>query len=124
MQRLHREVHARRDDAAFIRAVGADDVEGCRRAEIDEDEIAAVIGMGGDGVDQTVGADRLGPVGPDGDAEIDIVLADHQRLALEIFAAEALEIEQRLRHHGRDDRAVDVGRLQALDSSMSWASQT
>ena len=45
--------------------------------------------MRGDGVDEAVGADLLGPVDQRLGAEIDARLADHQRLAVAIFAGTA-----------------------------------
>ena len=63
-QGVERQVDARRDDPAFIGARIIDRVEGGGGAEIDDDQIAFVKGVGGDRVEHPVGADapRLGDV--------------------------------------------------------------
>ena len=76
--------------------------------------------MRGDRVDQPVGADRGRPVGVDLDAEIDVGVADHQRLAFQIAAAERAQIEQRRRHDGGDDRGGRGRRRSGPASCRSW----
>ena len=46
-----------RDDPALVSARRIDDVEGRRGAEVDDDQVARVLGMGGNGVERAVGAD-------------------------------------------------------------------
>ena len=59
--------------------------------------------MRGNGVDKAVGTDGGRAIDLNLDAEIDVGIAHHDRLAFEISAAEHPQIEQRGRHDGRDD---------------------
>src|SRR3546814_12242856 len=58
----------------------------------------------GDGVHHPIGADFLGAVDADVDAEGHPRLADHHGLDLEVLAATREQAEQARRHHGGDDR--------------------
>ena len=51
-------------------------------------------------------------------------IADHQRLALEIFAAELAQVEQRRRHHGGDDGGVEIGEGEAFQRQQLAAAST
>ena len=86
-QRVEAEVDARRDDAALIGASEIDHVEGRRGAEIDDDQVALMSGVRGDGVERAVGADalRLGDV--ERDRPSGLALPGDQRLHAEIFFA-------------------------------------
>ena len=114
-QRVQRQVDAGRDDAAFIGARIIDHVEGGGGAEIDDDQIAFVERVGGDGVEHPVGADRFGL----GDVELDPPfgrrLAGDERLDAEIFGGEHFEIVKRARHHRADDHRLDVGLGEAFE---------
>ena len=57
-----------REHAADVLALGRDDVEVGRRAEVDDDHGRAVALLGGDGVDDPVGADLARIVVADRDA--------------------------------------------------------
>ena len=55
-QRLHRDLHARRDDPAEVLRIGGDGVVGDGRPEVDDDARPADPVMGCDRVDEAVGA--------------------------------------------------------------------
>ena len=101
------------DYAALERAVLPDHVQGGGGAAIDNDEVAAMLDVGADGVNQAVRARfrRLFQVDLDTQNR---VLADHQRLRLQVSPGEVSEIEQGLRHHAGDDHRVDVRKAQRL----------
>ena len=63
-----------------------------------------------------------GLVDPHLDAELD-VLADHQRLDLQIAARQVAQVEQRLRHHAGDDAGVEVAELQRLHAAAAGAAR-
>src|SRR6185437_13016191 len=115
MQGFGRKVRARRDDAAFVIAIRAHDVEGGGGSEIDDDERALVGFMRRDGVDQAVRANRIGAIHLDADAEIDVSVADDHGFAFEIFAAEHAQVEQRSGNDGGDNGRVDIGEAKARE---------
>jgi len=110
------------DDPALLRGVrerGA----ALREALLELDGVREVRGRGlmlgvglAEGIDAVaVGADLLRPVDPDLESQIDLGVADDQRLGPEVSGAQGLQRIARGRHHVGDDRAVDVGRPQALE---------
>ena len=64
-ERLHRDRDAGADHAAEVLAVGRDRVEGDRGAEVDDGAGVAEAVVGGDGVDEAVGAELERVVEPD-----------------------------------------------------------
>ena len=58
-QGVERQVDPGRDDPAFVGARIIDHVEGRGGAEIDDDQVAVVARVAGDGVEHAVGADGL-----------------------------------------------------------------
>ncbi len=60
------------------------------------------------GIDEAVRAHGIRPVGVDADSELDVGIADHQRLALDVAPAEKAQVEQGGGHHGCDDGAVEI----------------
>jgi hypothetical protein len=67
--------------------------------------------MRADRVDQAVCAGLGGLVDAHVDAELG-VLADHERLYVQIAAGEITQVEDRLRHHAGDDAAVEDAHLE------------
>ena len=64
-ERVERDADARADDAAEVLARRGDDVVGHRRAEVDRDAGPAELCVGGDRVDDPVGAELVRVVDPD-----------------------------------------------------------
>src|SRR5271169_2555376 len=89
-------------------ALGVDDVEIGRRAEIDDDKGRLVAVVGADGVAQPVGADLIRPVDDGAGAKLDADLADHQRLAAAIMAAKPPQVEIGLGYDAGDDGASEL----------------
>ena len=69
-------------------------------------QVARIDHVGADGVDQAVGAGLARLVDAHLDAEVD-VLADHQRLDVQVAARQVAQVEDRLRHHAGDDAGVE-----------------
>ena len=96
-QRIERQVDARRDDAALVGAASGDHVEGRRGAEVDDDQVARIFRVGGDGVERPVGADILRLV------DVELRAASRPRPArrpaasAEIFLGQHFEIVERAR---------------------------
>ena len=74
-----------------------------------------MLGVGGDGVERAVGADIVRLVDVERDRPGGRALPGDQRLDVEIFGREHLEIVQRARHHGADDHRVDVALRAAFE---------
>ena len=110
MQRFGRKVHPRRDNTAFIVAIGRHDVECGRGTKIDDNQRALMRMVRGNGVHQSVGADGLRPVDAHGDAEIDIGIADDHRFTLGIATTQIAQVKQRVRHNRSDDRRINCGK--------------
>ncbi len=114
-ERLERQVDAGRDRAAAIVAVAIDHVEGRGGAEIDDDERPLVALVRRDRVDEAVRSHLLRPVDARLDPGRDARLADDERIAVAIGAAQAAQIEVRIGHDARDDGAVDVVARQIIE---------
>ena len=112
MQGLQRKIDAGRNRAAAIIALGIDDIERRRRAEIDDQQRRFIRYRAADGVDDAVGADFLGPVEQDFDADIDMRGADHHRRAAEMLAAQLGQVEIGFRHHAADNRGLNRGGIE------------
>src|SRR3546814_8135027 len=65
--------------------------------------------------DLPIGADFLGAVDADVDAEGHPRLADHHGLDLEVLAAKRAQAEQARRHHGGDDHRDDATGVEAVE---------
>ena len=77
MKSLHGEVYARCDRATLKGAVGGDDVEGRRRAGVDDQERARIGDVRADGVHQTIGAGLGWLLNAHRNAQIDVLADDH-----------------------------------------------
>ncbi len=75
MQRFQIEIDAGRDDTTDVIALPVGNVEGGRRAEIDNNQRPDELGNGADTIDQPVGANLARPARQVLDAEIDAVIA-------------------------------------------------
>ena len=111
LQRLHRDSQTGQDDAAEIVAIAAHDVERRRRAEVDDDQIAARIEMRrADGVGDAIGTDFERIAIADPQPGLDARLQD-ERIDAEILAATAPQRIDDLRHDRTErdllDRAPD-----------------
>ncbi len=67
-----------------------------------------------DGVYDAVRTHRAGTVGQHAYAELDVGIADDDRLAFQVAAAKLAQVEQRRGHDGRDDRRVEIAEAEAL----------
>ena len=114
VQRVERQVDAGRNGAADIGAVMRHHIQRRRRAEIDDDQLAAIAVEGGDGVDQPVRADLGRVVDADLAGQPAALLADHQRAGVEVPVAENPQVEQRRRRGVRDDDRVDEERAEPV----------
>ena len=115
-QRLERQVDPRRDDPALVGAFAVDHVERGRGAEIDHDQIAREPFVRGHGIHRTVRAQRSRIVDIDAQSVFDRLFTRYQRIAVEVFLRQHLDVVQRARHHGRHDHPVDHVRLIALQA--------
>ena len=100
------------DDPAQVLAGRRDDVVGDRGAEVDDDAGTADPIVGGDGVDEPVGAHLARVVDPDRHPGPDR-RADDQHLVLEVAARHLGPLLRQLGHGRGDDRAIDVARSPA-----------
>ena len=105
VQRLDRQVDARRDGAAQIGAVGIYHVESGRGAEIDHHQRLLEQVIGRQRVQQPVRPHLRRRVHADFEAPIQR-RAGNQRLHLEPVAAQAAQMIQGRRHHGADHGAA------------------
>ena len=92
----------------------ADDIESRRRAEVDDDQVALMLGMSRDHVERTVGADVLRLVDIELERPVSASLSGDQRFDVEIFAREHFEIVERARDDRADDHGRDIGLRVAL----------
>ncbi len=107
-QCIERQVDPRRNDATLVRPLIIDDVEGGRGSKIDDDQIAFVQMVGGNGVYNPVGTHGSGLRHVQLNAPFDRRLPRDQRGRLEIFLRQHLKIMQRARHDGGDDDRIDI----------------
>lgn len=112
-ERLRARADARRDDAAQEVAVLRHDIEGRRRADVDDNQRAAVLLVGADDIDDPVRADGARVLVVEADARLDAG-PDDQRAQVEIALAHLDEWHDERRHDRRDDDGMDVGHLDAL----------
>ena len=89
-QRVRRDFQSRRDGAADILCVRRQRAEGRRCSEIYDDKRAAVFGVGGDSIDDPVGADLLRIIVFDDQAGLDS-RSDDDRSRIEILLREVLQ---------------------------------
>ena len=107
-QRGQRDLEAGADRAAEVVAVGGDGVDVDPGAEVDDHAGLAEALVGGDRVDQAVGADLERVVDPDRHPGLH-ARADRQALGLEVALGHLLELGAERRHHRGDADGVDVG---------------
>ena len=94
----------RRDDAAEEVAVRRDDVEGCRRADVDDNQGPAVLLESTRDVDDAVGADLAWILIGNAEARLDARPHD-ERMDVEVALAHLDHRHHQRRHDGRyDDR--------------------
>ena len=111
VERPQRQIDAGRNHTTAVVAQPIDDVEGSRRAKVEDDQWRLVAVLRGDRVGDAIGADLLlRHVNIDTDAEKAIRTADHQRLAAEIALAQAHQVKGSLGDDAADDRRIDVAR--------------
>src|SRR3954471_3765834 len=111
-QRLHRDLDARRDDAAQVLAARADRVEGQRGAEVDDHARALDVVVAGDGVDQAVGADLARVVVAQRHAGLH-ARPDYEHLVAEVALGHRRPLRRELRHGRGDDGGVEVAHVHA-----------
>jgi len=109
-QGAERDLQAGADRAAEILAVGGDGVDVDPGAEVDHHAGLAEALVGGDRVDQAVGADLERVVDPDRHPALHAG-ADGQALGLEVALGHPLELAAERRHHRGDDDRVDVAEV-------------
>ena len=112
VQGLHGDLDPGGDDAAEELAVGRDDVVVDRGAEVDHHAGGVEAVVGGDRVDQAVGAELARVVDADGHAGLQAG-PDEDRVVAEVAVAHALVLGLELGDDGRDDRRVEVVEGQA-----------
>ena len=104
---------ARQDHAAAVVALAVDDGDRRRRAHIDDDLRQGVVVYARHGVDDEVAAELGGVVDLDAQARLDAG-ADDERRDVQVFLNGGLHRAGHRRHDGRNDRAVDVGGVDAV----------
>ena len=118
LERLHRDAQSRQDDPAQIVASGAHDVEGGRRAEIDDDEMSARVEMRRpDRVRDAIGTDLERIAIADLQARLDTRLQD-ERIDSEVLPAAASQRVDDLGDHRADRDLLDSrqGRVRSRGS--------
>src|SRR4051812_8644295 len=106
-QRVHRDLDARRDDAAQVLALRADRVVGDRGAEVHDHDRVADLVVGGDRVDEPVRADLAGVVVAQRHPGLHAG-ADHEHLVAQIARGHVPPLGPELGHRRGDDRRADV----------------
>src|SRR5882672_6290094 len=110
-----RKIDTRRNDAAFIIAFLAHDIERRGGAEVDYDESALVTVVRRHSVGETIGADAVGAIIVDRKSRRDIRGTDNQRFAMQIAPTQIPKIEERVRHDGGDDGLIEIAEVQAFE---------
>ena len=106
-QRGQRDLEPRRDRPAEVLALGRDRVEVDAGAEVDDDAGPAEALIGGDGVDETVGADLERIVDPDRHPGLDPG-TDREEAGFEVALGELLVLGAERRHDRGDADGVDI----------------
>ena len=113
-ERLGADLHARRDHAAQVLALGRDAVEGGGGAEVDDDHRAMGPLEAGHRVDDPIGADLARVLVEDAHPRLDAG-ADHQRLAPEGGAHEPRHGVGEGGDHAGDDGVIDAAEIDAAE---------
>jgi len=108
MQGFGGQIGARCDDTAFIIAIGADDVEGRGRAEIDDDQRALVRRMGRNRIDEAIRANGMNLYG----------MTEAERKTVKVPAIHLTEVQQLARQ-----RPIDIALVSVKSYDTIWACQ-